>query len=75
MFLHALLFFLFGTLVATLPVPGLTYGQGALEDPSTIGLPQMILPHHAPIHCNIPDNAVGFWQRDPDETKVSSCLL
>ena len=74
MFLHALLFFLFGTLVATLPVPGLPYYKQG-EDSSTIGLPQIMIFPHTPIHCDISDDAVGFWQRDPDETKGSSCLL
>ena len=26
------------------------------------------------IQCNLPHNAVGFWQRDPEETKVGSVL-
>ena len=55
-------FFLFGTLVAAIPVPGLNYDiQG-----QTIELGSgRLLP------CHIPRTAQGFWQRDPAEAKVS----
>jgi len=62
--LHALLFFFFGTWAAALPVPGLPlYGK---KRPATSA------EYDHTIHWNVvPRNAVGFWRRDPEETKVS----
>ncbi|KAF8323447.1 hypothetical protein F5887DRAFT_329257 [Amanita rubescens] len=59
--LHALLFLVFGTWAAALPVPGLP--SSGKPRPATKWKP------YTNINWNIPRSAVGFWRRDPEETK------
>lgn len=63
LFLHAQLFFLFGTLVAAQPIPG--------QHSQTTDLPFTTLYGEHLLYYDVPHNAAGFWQRDPEEAKVS----
>ncbi|KAF8736961.1 hypothetical protein AX14_013691 [Amanita brunnescens Koide BX004] len=61
LFLHAQLFFLFGTLVAAQPIPG--------QHSQTTDLPFTTLYGEHLLYYDVPHNAAGFWQRDPEEAK------